>query len=136
MLDHAGHDMHLDAAKAADSLQRATEAGDVGRGFAVRGLAPALGAADHATGNHGQPWLGVEPIATGVVECQFETVIAKLAVDQARGFWQVHDAAGQGAHIQHLALRGEFVSTKGGGSPVERDQLRLHRFTCSVFGSE
>jgi hypothetical protein len=31
--------------------------------------------------------------------------------------------------FQHDACRAEFVSTKGAGSPIERDQLRLHRFT-------
>jgi len=33
------------------------------------------------------------------------------------------------ALFEHDASRAKFISTKGAGPPVERDQLRLHRFT-------
>ena len=42
---------------------------------------------------------------------------------------QMHDARRQRALFQHHACGAEFVSTKGAGPPIERDQLRLHRFT-------
>ena len=41
----------------------------------------------------------------------------------------MHDAGSQRALFQHNARGAEFVSTKGAGPPIERDQLRLHRFT-------
>ncbi|MNI76651.1 hypothetical protein D3C73_1328960 [compost metagenome] len=103
--------MYVDAAHTAHGLQGSAEIGDIGRRVAVRRFAPALGAADHATGNHRQIGLRIQPVAAGIKERQFKTVGAHHAADGSWRDGQLHDAARQRALFQHLAICSEFVST-------------------------
>ncbi len=104
--------MHGYTAHAAHGLQRRAQFVDAGWRFPVSRLAPALCAADHATGNHLQIRLGIEPVAARLVKGQFETVTAELPRDQPRRGWQLHDARAQCALFQYMAMFAKSISTK------------------------
>jgi len=87
------------------------EGGDVCRRIAVGRFTPALGAADHATGNHRQAGLFVKPVAACLVKGQFKTVGAFPAGNDARRLGQLHDPRRQRTLFEHLATFGKFVST-------------------------
>ena len=72
---------------------------------------PALGAADHAAGNHRHTGLRVEPVTAGLIERQFKTIGAFPAGDDSWRFGQLHDARRQRALFEHLAILAQFVST-------------------------
>ncbi|MNI76718.1 hypothetical protein D3C73_1329670 [compost metagenome] len=103
--------MHIDATQAANGLQGSAERGDVRRRVAVRRFAPALGAADHATGNHRQLRLGIEPVTACLIESQFKTVGAFPAANDSRRLGQLHDPRRQRTLFEHLPAFGQFVST-------------------------
>ncbi|MNL35230.1 hypothetical protein D3C87_1572460 [compost metagenome] len=110
-LNHTRHDMHIDATQTAHGLQGGSEIGNVGRRIAVGRFAPALGAADHAAGDHRQIGLSIEPVRAGLVESQLKTVGAFTTVDDSWRLGQLHDPRRQRTLFENPATFGKFVST-------------------------
>ncbi|MCY1535031.1 hypothetical protein D9M68_704190 [compost metagenome] len=71
-LDQAGHDVHGRGAMARHDGEQRADAFQVDRHVQVGGFLPALGAADHAAGNHRQRGFGPQPVAASLLESQFE----------------------------------------------------------------
>ncbi|MNR24666.1 hypothetical protein D3C85_1417630 [compost metagenome] len=85
---------------------------------------PALGAADHAAGNHGQGGLGAQPVAAGLVEGQFESGQRGGGGAVLQWLRQAHDAPWQMAGVQRAAGGVQAVGAQRGGAPVQRDESR------------
>jgi hypothetical protein len=124
-LDEAGHDMQRRAG-AFDAREPGGDAVQVHGHVQIGRFLPALGAADHAAGDHRQRRLGAQPVAAGLFEGQLE---AAEGMGRGRavlqGLRQAHDAPGQMACIQGVAGRVQAIGAQGRGAPVQRDQGRL-----------
>jgi hypothetical protein len=106
-LDQAGHDVQRGGvgagARAFDHGQQGADAFQVDRHVQVGRFLPALRAADHAAGDHGQGGFGAQPIAASLFEGQVKARQCRAGGAVLQGLWQAHDAPGQVAGVQRAA---------------------------------
>ena len=94
-LDQAGHDVDGRGAGSLDHGQQRADAVQGHRHVEVGGFLPALGAADHAAGDHGQRGLGSQPVAASLFEGQFEAGQGRRGGAVLQRLRQAHDAQGR-----------------------------------------
>ena len=121
-LDQAGHDVDGRGAGSLDHGQQRADAVQGHRHVEVGGFLPALGAADHAAGDHGQRGLGSQPVAASLFEGQFEAGQGRRGGAVLQRLRQAHDAPGQVARVQRAAGAVQAVGAQRGRAPVQRDQ--------------
>ncbi|MNK66491.1 hypothetical protein D3C87_858090 [compost metagenome] len=102
-LDQAGHDVDRGGAVAVHHRQQGADAFQVHGHVQVGGFFPALGAADHAAGDHGQGGFGAQPVAAGLIEGQVEAGQRGGGGAVLQGLGQAHDAPGQMAGVERAA---------------------------------